>query len=258
MKSADVRSALRAKFGGSEWAIFFEVGDGTGMNQRRWADAVAMNLWPSRGMEIHGFEIKVSRSDWLSELKNPEKSEPVQRYCDRWWVVCPAGIIKPGELPPTWGHYEVSESGQIKQVTAAPKLEPVPVTRTFMAAMFRRASGVDADEVASAVSKQVEAYKEEAQKRIQREIDSRSSRAKELIDKVNQFRDLTGIDLSRGYEPLEKYAAAVKLVLTSGVTSTYGGIRRLADQAESSAAELRKALASFDEQAGQVPDKVDV
>jgi len=258
LKAADVRAALRAKFGGSEWAIFFEVGDGTGMNQRRWADAVAMNLWPSRGMELHGFEIKVSRSDWLSELKNPEKSEPVQRYCDRWWIVCPAGIIKPGELPPTWGHYEVSESGQIRQVVPAPKLEPVPVTRTFMAAMFRRASGVDADEVASAVSKQVEAYKEEAEKRLQREIDNRSHRAKELIDKVNQLKELTGIDISRGWEPIETYANAIRLVLASGVTASYSSVRSLAEQAERSAVELRKALASFDEASGQAPDKADV
>lgn len=258
MKSADVRAALRAKFGGSEWAIFFEVGDGTGMNQRRWADAVAMNLWPSRGMELHGFEIKVSRSDWLSELKNPAKSEPVQRYCDRWWIICPAGIIKPGELPPTWGHYEVSASGQITQVVAAPKLEPVPVNRSFMAAMFRRASGADADEVAAAVSKQVEAFRVDAEKRVQREIDVRSSRAKELIDKVNQLKELTGIDISRGWDPIEKYASAIKLVLSSGVTGTYGGIKGLAEQAERSAAELRKALAEFESTSDQSSDKADL
>ncbi len=65
-----------------------------------------MNLYPSRGLEINGFEVKGSRQDWIKELKSPEKSAPVQRFCDRWWIVAPAGIIQPGELPPTWGQFE--------------------------------------------------------------------------------------------------------------------------------------------------------
>lgn len=63
MKTAEIKAALRAKFCAPEWAIMFEVGDGTGASQSRWADAVAMNLWPSRGLQIHGFEIKAHRSD---------------------------------------------------------------------------------------------------------------------------------------------------------------------------------------------------
>ena len=56
----------------------------------RYADAVAMNLFPSRGLALHGFEIKVSKSDFKSEIENPEKSVPVQQYCDHWWIVAPA------------------------------------------------------------------------------------------------------------------------------------------------------------------------
>jgi hypothetical protein len=65
-----------------------------------------MNLYPSRGLEINGFEVTASRQDWIKELKSPEKSAPVQRFCDRRWIVAPAGIIQPGELPPTWGQFE--------------------------------------------------------------------------------------------------------------------------------------------------------
>jgi hypothetical protein len=155
MNTAEVKAALRARFCAPEWAIFFEVADGTGGNHNRWADAVAMNMWPSRGLAIHGFEIKVSRSDWLRELKKPEKSGPVQQYCDRWWIVTPKGIVKREELPPTWGLYEVSEAGAFRQVVEAPKLEPIPVTRDFMAAILRRASGIDAEAMAAAVSKEV-------------------------------------------------------------------------------------------------------
>lgn len=99
MRTGDIKAAMRARYCAPEWALMFEVGDGTGVNQRRWADAVAMNLWPSRGMEVNGFEIKVSRSDWQRELKNPAKAESVQQYCDRWWIVTAPGIVKDGELP---------------------------------------------------------------------------------------------------------------------------------------------------------------
>lgn len=54
--------------------------------------------------EILGFEVKVSRSDWLSELKKPEKADSLARYCDRWYlVISDPKIVKDGELPPTWG-----------------------------------------------------------------------------------------------------------------------------------------------------------
>jgi hypothetical protein len=45
-----------------------------------------MSLWPSRGIELHGIEIKVSRNDWLKELGDPAKADEIARFCDRWWV----------------------------------------------------------------------------------------------------------------------------------------------------------------------------
>lgn len=54
---------------------------------------------------VHGFEVKVSRADWLTEHKTGgKKSEPWRRYCDYWWMVVPnQKVIKPGELPAGWG-----------------------------------------------------------------------------------------------------------------------------------------------------------
>src|SRR5438876_1169784 len=68
------------------------------------ADALAMSLWPSRGLELHGFEIKASRADWRTELRNPETADEIATRCDRWWIVAgSADIVTDGELPPTWG-----------------------------------------------------------------------------------------------------------------------------------------------------------
>lgn len=54
---------------------------------------------------VHGFEIKVSRADWLSEHRTQgEKSAPWRSYCNYWWLVVPnKGIVKPEELPAGWG-----------------------------------------------------------------------------------------------------------------------------------------------------------
>lgn len=143
--ASDVRTALAKRFDSKAWALFEEVGNATGTRCNRHADAVAVGLWPSRGLEIHGIEIKVSRSDWTKELAMPEKSDPIQKYCDRWWVAVGSGdIVRTGELPPTWGLLEL-RGDKLVCVTEAPQLTPEPLTRSFVAALLRRAAeGVDA------------------------------------------------------------------------------------------------------------------
>jgi hypothetical protein len=56
------------------WALFGNVRNttGSGSRQERYADGIAVSLWPSRGLEIHGIEIKVDRQDWKRELADPE------------------------------------------------------------------------------------------------------------------------------------------------------------------------------------------
>ena len=78
---------LDKRYPAESHALFRQVADSTGYGQKRYADAVAFGLWPSRGLEIEGLEIKVSRQDWLNELKNHAKSADIQAYCHRWWIV---------------------------------------------------------------------------------------------------------------------------------------------------------------------------
>lgn len=99
--------------GGHRWIVAEKVRNIAGYAVRRGelrtADALAIDTWESKGLEIHGFEVKCSRSDWLTELKQPEKSEPFRRFCDRWWLVTSSkDIVKPGELPAGWGHMAIA------------------------------------------------------------------------------------------------------------------------------------------------------
>lgn len=79
-----------------------------GHSSRRICDYMAIDLWTGygtdRGPYLHGHEVKVSRADWLTELKDPTKAESFARYCDYWWlVVSDKTIIRDGELPEGWG-----------------------------------------------------------------------------------------------------------------------------------------------------------
>jgi hypothetical protein len=244
MKAADVKAALRSRFCAPEWALFFEVGDATGVQRNRWADAVAMNLYPSRGLEVHGFEIKVSRSDWLRELKNPAKSAPVQRFCDRWWVVAPDGVIFDGELPPTWGRYEAQASGKLRQVAAAPKLEPDEISRAFVAAMLRRASALDEDLVKAAVASEVQRLRQGDEQRVMREIEARTRRLKETQEAIAEIEAISGVPIS-SWGKSEQIGRAVKAVLTSGVLETWGGIEGVRKRAASILTQCDEALALF-------------
>lgn len=167
---SSIHAALRKRFSPPEWALFFEVRNAAGFDAKRSADAVAVNTWPSRGLEVQGIEVKVDRRDWLRELGQPDKSEAVQQYCDRWWVaVSSDDIVRDGELPPTWGLL-VLRGEKLVQKVEAPKLEARPLTRTFVAALLRRATEgvVSTSEVQKLVEERLEqalSYERESHKR---------------------------------------------------------------------------------------------
>jgi len=143
LKASDIRTAMAARWTEPEWAIMWEVNQGTGMNGGRSADAVMMSLWPSRGLELHGVEIKVSRSDWRREAADPSKAEAIAQYCDRWWVHTPEGVIDDlSDVPPSWGLREWTGK-QWRTLREAEKRSDVPdPPRAFLAALLRRADGM--------------------------------------------------------------------------------------------------------------------
>lgn len=138
MKEADVLDILAKCFAPPEWAFMSHVRNGAGLSATRTADGIAMNLFPSRGMEVWGFEVKTARGDWLSELKNPAKAEEIHKYCDRWFIVGPDDVIKKDEVPKQWGFMRV-KNDKVRAVKAAP-LNPnvVKLDRGFIAMIMRR------------------------------------------------------------------------------------------------------------------------
>jgi len=244
MSTPTIAAAMRNRYCSPEWALLFEVGNATGASQRRWADAVAMNLYPSRGLELHGFEFKTSRSDWKRELAQPDKSAPVQQYCDRWWIVTTPNIVQAGELPPTWGLIELQRNGQLRQIVAAPKLDAVPLSRGFIAAMLRRSAGADEREVRALVDAEVAKEREKINQRIQAAADRITQRAQESEKAVRAFEQASGLKLHSFNAAT--IGAAARLVDQTGVLGTYHGIRALARTAREIAEKCEKEFAPFE------------
>lgn len=230
-----VRELLRKRYAAPEWAFMEEVAPKTG-GGTRYADGVAVNLWSSRGHAVHGFEIKVSRADWLRELKDPSKAEAVFRYCDHWFIVAPKGVVRDGELPPTWGLLEVRAAGLVAAV-AAPKLEAQPLSRAFFASLMRRGFEL-LDEQAE---RKIAEARAEVNRRVADEADRRVNEAqRELQELKTQLKDLeekTGITIHR-YKapPADMIALAKRLERLQGYRQG-GGLGALEDLA----AQLKRA-----------------
>ena len=142
MNTQELTGLLEQKFRNDDGVMFLtEVANSTGGGARRFADAVTVDLWPSRGYSIQGYEIKVSKSDLEHELQDVTKWEAVGQFCDKWWlVVGDKTIVDLERLPAIWGVMYPTKTGKLRILKPASKLKPKPFTKGFMASLLRKAA----------------------------------------------------------------------------------------------------------------------
>lgn len=237
LTTADVYAALRLRYTQPEWALMFEVAASTGW-AGRYADAIAMNMYPSRGLALHGHEVKISRSDWLRELKQPEKAEAISQYCDFWWVVALPDIVKDGELPLGWGLMEL-RGKSLKIVTKAPQRDTVPLDRNFMAAMLRRAHQVDEATVAKLVEAGLEERTSYLRGTHESELAMARSEQQAFHKSLKVIQEQTGMTF---YELISGERMADMLKLAKAL-SKYGKLERL----NAVRKDIREARSELDE-----------
>lgn len=246
LTSAEIKAGLRNAMSKGH-QVFFEVGNDTGTRVTRHADAVAIGIWPSTGHQIHGFEIKVSRGDFLSEMKSPEKSWPVMRYCHRWSLLTPPGLVKVDELPPNWG-LQTFDGRIMRTVKQAPLLKPEALSPGFVAALVRRAGDLDGELINAAVNKARLELRKEHETNLEAKLRNHArtlERNNEKAVKIVQcLKEELGEDYMDEFQAKE-IAAAVKALRKSGIISTYGGVLRIASDLERSAAGIRSAMAEL-------------
>lgn len=221
-----VHQALRAHFRSEEYALLFEVRNEAGFRATNSADAIAMNMWSSRGLEVHGVEIKSHRSDWLHELKRPAKAEAIFKYCDRFWLVAATeNVVKKEEVPVSWGFMQL-KNNRLYTIVKAPQLKPKAMTRSFIAALIKRATTdvVHTDSIQDEIEAVRKLTRETYEKRLS-EHDAQARRELDALQRsVKDFENASGIHISSFMET-HTIGAAVRVMLNGGADALIRDMR---------------------------------
>ena len=206
MKSHEVINAIFDRYKGPEWVRFSEVANGTGANIQRRADAICMNIWPSGGYAVHGFEVKVSRADFLSEMKHISKAEEIKKYCDFWWLVCPKNLVSADEVPHDWGLMEVQRNG-LRIRKQAQKLDSVSLDKGFVASVLRSAQKRDESYILQEIEKQVKSIEADINRRMEVRLELKTKQHK-LTSETNKkwiedFEKRLGVSFSNFEDPCD-------------------------------------------------------
>jgi len=99
-------------FSKSEWVFLRELRVGTGRNRHslQRLDAFALNCLPHLAMKRVCYEIKISRGDFLCEMKNPLKRRIGMHFSNEFFFVTPAGMLSLDEVPTECGLIEVGKA----------------------------------------------------------------------------------------------------------------------------------------------------
>jgi hypothetical protein len=93
----------------NEWLFLRELRIGTGRTSTSMQrlDAFALNSLPHLGMRRICYEVKISRADFLGEVKRPLKRRIGMRFSNEFYFVTPAGLLAPAEIPVDCGLVEI-------------------------------------------------------------------------------------------------------------------------------------------------------
>jgi hypothetical protein len=105
-----LENALHA--GKTEWLFLRELRIGTGHrhHEMQRLDAFALNCLPHLGMKRVCYEVKISRADFLGEIRRPLKRRIGMRFSNEFYFVTPAGMLAPEEVPTECGLVEIGQA----------------------------------------------------------------------------------------------------------------------------------------------------
>jgi len=106
----------------NEWLFLRELrvgsGRGGGRQSLQRLDAFALNCYPHKAMRRVCYEVKLSRADFLSELRQPLKRRIGMRYSNEFYFVTPAGMVDAAEIPAGCGLIEAGV-GEVEEYRRA-------------------------------------------------------------------------------------------------------------------------------------------
>jgi len=241
LTAASLAVLLRGRYKPESHALFLDVPDAVGTDARRRIDALAIGLWKSSGRLIEGFELKISRSDWLRELKQVEKADPFLAVCDHFWLVtAEASIAKLEELPACWGWLSATPSG-LRVQKPATKLPGVgnAVPRAFMLGVLRKMQEdrLSSADVRAHIEQQVALKTRDFEGRVANAAARERTRSDQLEQRIREFESQSGIALG-GYH-LGPIGAIVKALLALDYSGdAFGEVPRIMERQEGVLREL--------------------
>lgn len=138
MTSEYIKKLLKERYRDfRQWIYFEECPVGTGAVGSRFMDAYVIAAWPSAKNLRIAFEIKISRQDFLAEIKNPAKRRAALFFSNQFYFVAPKGLINPEEIPPECGLIEADEKG-LRVKIESPSRESIRPTWNFVATLLRK------------------------------------------------------------------------------------------------------------------------
>jgi hypothetical protein len=214
-----------------------EVGMNGGYGAGRRCDAVYVGFTTTSGRQLIGHEVKVSRSDWVSELgRKTGKADAWADQCHQWWlVVSDPAIVRDGELPEGWGLMSPGRSVTRMAIhcPATAKVDHEPswdaVRSVFARYDTLRAEVLDAGRAAAKVTARAEA-REEFDKALARRI-AELPDASELQARLALVQDMLGapIDWTSEAKPPRPGAIGLQALREiAALVAAHGNVARVA------------------------------
>lgn len=124
-----------------EWATFAELMEAPAGGQR--LDFFAVHTWRSKNYRAVAYEIKVSRSDFLREMRDPYKRAFAERVSHECYFVAPPGLISSEEVPFPWGLMQsIPGTRSLEIVKRCERRVLVTWPMSFSVSIARRAADV--------------------------------------------------------------------------------------------------------------------
>lgn len=110
MKASLVVEVLRKNLPkGNLTVAELRMGSGYGGAEQRTIDLWTIDSGPATGNRAVAYEVKVDRSDFLGDIREPLKQRGARMFSDKFYYVTPEGLVKPDEVPVWAGLLEVRE-----------------------------------------------------------------------------------------------------------------------------------------------------
>ncbi len=237
-----------------EWFTLREVPPDKG--HLRHLDLVAWNTFASRGLTVEGVEVKVSRADWLRELKDAAKAEETFAMVERFFVAAPPDVVKAEELPPDWGLLEI-RGERVFKIRIPKQRERSTYSKSEVVGILRRVqSQWHRPELVRDLKKQVVDAEGAARKSFEAREEKRREEVRRIEDELRELRAAIGIGWSadkvkvcgKFRELLERFGDGTDALASARETAERGiaNLRDLIFQIEKMESRAKAGIAAGD------------